>query len=45
MQNKASLILKWLTNYRRFSTTVGFVQVWLEVVAIVINNIAAFVRA
>ena len=21
MQNKASLILKWLTNYRRFSTT------------------------
>ena len=26
-------------------TTVGFVQVWLEVVAININNIAAFVRA
>ena len=23
----------------------GFVQVWLEVVAIIINNIAAFVRA
>ena len=26
-------------------TTVGFVQVWLEVVSIGINNIAAFVRA
>ena len=25
--------------------TMGFVQVWLEVVAININNIAAFVRA
>lgn len=23
MQNKAALFLKWLTNYRRFSTTCG----------------------
>ncbi len=30
MQNKASLILKRLTNYRRFSTTWGFVQGILE---------------
>ena len=45
MQNKASLILKWLTNYRRFSTTLRFVQVRLEVVAININNIAALIRA
>ena len=32
MQSKASLILKRLTNYRRFSTTWGFVQAWQDVV-------------
>lgn len=29
MQNKASLFLKRLTNYRRFSTTKAFVKAWL----------------
>ena len=29
----------------KLRTTVGFVQMWLEVVAINIKNIAAFVRA
>ena len=31
MQNKASLILKRLTNYRRFSTTLVLLQVGLDV--------------
>ena len=35
MQNKASLILKRLTNYRRFSTTKGFVQLGHDVKAMV----------
>jgi len=30
MQNKASLILKKLTFYRRFSTTLGLAIVWLD---------------
>ncbi len=32
MQSKASSILMRLTNYRRFSTTLGFIQVGLDIV-------------
>ena len=35
MQSKASLILEKLTNYRRFSTTLGFVQLGQDVEAII----------
>ena len=35
MQNKASLFLKRLTNYRRFSTTKGFVQLGQDFEAII----------
>ena len=34
MQSKASLILKRLTNYRRFSTTKGFASVGLDGITI-----------
>jgi len=32
MQSKATLFLKWVLNYRRFSTTTGFMQVGLDLV-------------
>jgi len=37
--------LKNRKSWNGQQATMGFVQVWLEVVAICINNIAAFVRA
>ena len=45
MQSKASLILKRLTNYRRFSTTWGFAILGQDVVIFIISNMAAVVRA
>ncbi len=45
MQNKASLILKRLTNYRRFSTTWGLAILGQDVVIFIISNMAAVVRA
>ena len=42
MQSKASLILKRLTNYRRFSTTKGFVQLGLDVAAIISSAYPSF---
>ncbi len=45
MQNKAALFLKWLTNYRRFSTTMGLAIAGLTCISSAFVLLSALVRA